>query len=112
MIADLFDVKILFFDLIVSSDSYVCCTAANISRNIFCRICLASLSCLNGLTYTTEQINAAMTAPVEMVTGPRTSKVTAINRMATTAAIADAAKERKTRIATQVGPCSQESPKG
>ena len=51
--------------------------------------------------YTVEQINAAMTAPVEMVEGPRNSKLIAINRMATTAAIADAVKERKQRIAAE-----------
>ena len=51
--------------------------------------------------YTVEQINTAMTAPVEMVEGPRNSKLIAINRMATTAAIADAVKERKQRIAAE-----------
>ena len=52
-------------------------------------------------SYTVEQINAAMTAPVETVEGPRTAKLTAINRMATTAAIADAVKARKTRLAAE-----------
>ena len=52
-------------------------------------------------SYTVEQINAAMAAPVETVEGPRTAKLTAINRMATTAAIADAVKARKTRLAAE-----------
>lgn len=52
-------------------------------------------------SYTVEQINAAMTAVVETVEGPRTAKITAINRMATTAAIADAVKARNTRLAAK-----------
>ena len=51
--------------------------------------------------YTVEQINNAMTAPVEMVEGPRKSKVIAAARIAAPIAAAQAAKERKHRIAAE-----------
>ena len=51
--------------------------------------------------YTVEQINNAMTAPVEMVEGPRKSKVIAAARIAAPVAAAEAAKERKHRIAAE-----------
>ena len=51
--------------------------------------------------YTTEQIQAAMTAPVELVTGPRTAKVIATQRIAAPIAAAEAAKARKHRIAAE-----------
>ena len=51
--------------------------------------------------YTAEQINAAMTAPVEMVTGPRTAKLIAKARIAAPIAAAEAAKERKHRMAAE-----------
>ena len=52
-------------------------------------------------TYTIEQVQAAIEAPVEIVEGPRQAKVAATVRMATTAAIADAVKARKTRLAAE-----------
>jgi len=52
-------------------------------------------------TFTVQQIEAAMNAPVEHPTGPRSSKVIASARMASPINAANAAKERKRRIASE-----------
>ena len=52
-------------------------------------------------SYTIEEVQAAIEAPVEIVEGPRQAKVAATVRMNTIAAIAEAAKTRKTRIAAE-----------
>ena len=51
--------------------------------------------------YTVEQIQAAMTAPVEEVTSHRTAKLIAIARIAAPIAAAEAAKARRHRIAAE-----------
>ena len=55
----------------------------------------------NMSSYTIEEVQAAIEAPVEIVEGPRQAKVAATVRMNTIAAIAEAAKTRKTRIAAE-----------
>jgi hypothetical protein len=52
-------------------------------------------------TFTVQQIEAAMNAPVEHPTGPRSSKVIAAARIASPINAANAAKQRKRRIAAE-----------
>ena len=52
-------------------------------------------------TFTVQQIEAAMNAPVEHPTGPRSSKVIAVARIASPINAANAAKQRKRRIAAE-----------
>ena len=52
-------------------------------------------------TFTVQQIEAAMNAPVEHPTGPRSSKVIAVARIASPINAANAAKQRKRRIAVE-----------
>jgi len=52
-------------------------------------------------TFTVEQIEVAMNAPVEHPTGPRASKVIATARISSPVNAANAAKQRKRRIAAE-----------
>ena len=52
-------------------------------------------------TFTVEQIELAMNAPVEHPTGPRSSKVIATARISSPINAANAAKQRKRRIAAE-----------